>query len=175
MTTRSLYRFSAVLGILSGLCIILGKLLIPIPNRQIGEIIDFFSPFFALLFVVGMALRQRKEARKFGGIASIILFFGLAAVVSLDFIGAFILHTAHDLGKEGIKNIGDQQRDGTDRVRLLGTMRHVVIAQFCRRTQHLFAHIFTNWSRIIENPRDRRGRNTGSSRYFTNAGLRLFW
>lgn len=78
-------------GVLSGICIILGKLLIPLPNRQIGEIVDFFSPFLALLFAVGLYLRQRKESGIFGGIAFIVLFMGLAAVVSLDYFAAFIL------------------------------------------------------------------------------------
>lgn len=90
MQTKSLYRLSALAGLLSGLCIILGKLLIPLPNRQIGEVFDFFSPFLALLFAVGLYLRQRKESGVFGGIAFIILFMGLATVVSLDYYAAFI-------------------------------------------------------------------------------------
>jgi hypothetical protein len=45
MSKKTLYRLSALAGVLSGLCIIIGKLLIPLPNRQIGEIVDFFSPF----------------------------------------------------------------------------------------------------------------------------------
>ncbi|MFC1997707.1 hypothetical protein ACFLXI_08915 [Chloroflexota bacterium] len=90
MSKTSLYRLSALAGILSGVSIILGKLLIPLPNRQIGEIFDFFSPFLALLFLVGLYLGQRRESGVFGGIAFIVLFFGLATVVSLDYFGAFI-------------------------------------------------------------------------------------
>ena len=90
MSTKTLYRLSALAGILSGLCIIIGKLLIPLPNRQIGEIVDFFSPLFALLFAVGLYLRQRRESGIFGGIAFIVLFLGLATVVSLDYFGAFV-------------------------------------------------------------------------------------
>jgi hypothetical protein len=90
MSERTLYRLSALAGVLSGACIIIGKLLIPLPNRQIGEVFDFFSPFLALLFLVGLYLGQREESGVFGGIAFIILFFGLAAVVSLDYFGAFI-------------------------------------------------------------------------------------
>jgi len=90
MSTKTLYRLSALAGVLSGLCIIIGKLLIPLPNRQIGEIFDFFSPFFALLFAVGLYLRQRRESGIFGGVAFIVLFMGLATVVSLDYFGAFI-------------------------------------------------------------------------------------
>jgi hypothetical protein len=90
MSTKTLYRLSALAGTISGLCIIVGKLLIPLPNRQIGEVFDFFSPFFALLFAVGLYLRQRRESGVFGGIAFFILFMGLAAVVSLDYYAAFI-------------------------------------------------------------------------------------
>jgi len=90
MSTKTLYRLSALAGTLSGLCIIIGKLLIPLPNRQIGEIVDFFSPLLALFLAVGLYLRQRKESGIFGGIAFIVLFLGLATVVSLDYIGAFV-------------------------------------------------------------------------------------
>ena len=90
MSTKTLYRLSALAGFLSGLCIIIGKLVIPLPNRQIGEIIDFFSPLFAMLFAVGLYLRQRKESGVFGVVAFIVLFIGLATVVSLDYFGAFI-------------------------------------------------------------------------------------
>ena len=90
MSTKFLYRLSALAGVLSGLCIIIGKLFIPLPNRQIGEIFDFFSPFLALPFVVGLYLRQRKPFGIFGGVAFIVLFMGLATIVSLDYFGAFI-------------------------------------------------------------------------------------
>jgi hypothetical protein len=90
MSTKTLYRLSAFAGTLSGICIIIGKLLIPLPNRQIGEIVDFFSPLFALLFLIGLYLRQRRESGVFGGIAFIVLFMGLATVVSLDYYAAFI-------------------------------------------------------------------------------------
>lgn len=90
MSTKTLYRLSALAGILSGLCIIIGKLLIPLPNRQIGEVFDFFSPFFALFFAIGLYLHQREKSGVFGGIAFIVLFMGLATVVSLDYYAAFI-------------------------------------------------------------------------------------
>ena len=90
MSKKTLYRLSSLAGILSELCIIVGKLLIPLPNRQIGEIFDFFSPFFALFFALGLYLSQRRESGMFGGMAFIALFMGLAVVVSLDYFGAFI-------------------------------------------------------------------------------------
>lgn len=90
MSIKTLYRLSALAGLVSGLCIIIGKLLIPLPNRQIGEVVDFFSPLLALLFSVGLYLRQRRESGVFGGVAFFVLFIGLATIVSLDYIGAFI-------------------------------------------------------------------------------------
>lgn len=91
MSKKTLYLLCALAGVLSGLCIIIGKFLIPLPNRQIGEIIDFFSPFFALPFTVGLYLRQQRESGIFGGIAFIVLFMGLATIVCLDYFAAFIL------------------------------------------------------------------------------------
>ena len=90
MSIKTLYRLSALTGLLSGISIIIGKLVIPLPNRQVGEVFDFFSPLFALLFAVGLYLRQRRESGVFGGVAFIILFTSLATVVSMDYFGAFI-------------------------------------------------------------------------------------
>ena len=90
MAKNSLYRLAALAGLLSGLCIIIGKLLIPLSNRQPGEIFDFFSPFFALYFSVGLYLRQRKESGLLGTVSFTLLFAGLAAVLSLDYFGAFM-------------------------------------------------------------------------------------
>ena len=90
MSTTTLYRLSALAGLLSGVCIILGKLLIPLPDQQPGEIFDALAALFGLFFTIGLYLRQRKEAGVFGGIAFIILFIGLAAVMSLDYFGAFM-------------------------------------------------------------------------------------
>lgn len=90
MSKTTLYRLSSLSGLVSGLFIIIGKVLIPLPNRQIGEVFDFFSPLFALLFAVGLYLRQRRESGVFGGVAFFILFMGLSAVVCLDYFAAFI-------------------------------------------------------------------------------------
>jgi len=90
MSTKTLYRLSALAGLLSGVCIILGKVLIPLPNRQLGEIADTFAALFGLFLTIGMYLWQRKESGVLGGVAFIVLFIGLAAVVSLDYFGAFM-------------------------------------------------------------------------------------
>jgi hypothetical protein len=90
MTTGSLYRLSALAGLLSGVCIIIGKLLIPLSDPQPGEVFDLLSPFFALYFAVGLYLGQRKESGILGIVSFVLMFAGLAAVVSLDYFGAFI-------------------------------------------------------------------------------------
>jgi hypothetical protein len=90
MSTRTLYRLSALAGVLTAAGIILGKLTIPLPNRQIGEILDTIGALFGLFFATGVYLKHRRESGVFGGIAFIIFFIGLAAVLCLDYFGAFM-------------------------------------------------------------------------------------
>jgi hypothetical protein len=77
-------------GFLSGVCIILGRLLARLPNSQSGETFDVLSPFFALFLAIALYLGQRRESGVFGGVAFIVLFTGLVMLVSLDYYGAFI-------------------------------------------------------------------------------------
>ncbi|MCJ7558900.1 MAG: hypothetical protein MUP90_18575 [Gammaproteobacteria bacterium] len=91
MSTSTLYRLSAVAALLSGTCITVGKLLIVLPNPLTGEVFDFFAPLFGLYAVLGIYLWQRERSGTFGGVAFIVVFFGLALIVSLDYAGAFIL------------------------------------------------------------------------------------
>jgi hypothetical protein len=77
-------------GFLSGICIIIGRLLASIPDTQVGEIFDFLSPFFALFLTIALYLKQRAESGVLGGVAFIVLFIGLTTLVSLDYYGAFI-------------------------------------------------------------------------------------
>ena len=90
MSTSTLYRLGALAGFLSGVCIIIGRILARLPNSQPGEIVDFLSPFFALFLLVALYLGQRRESGVFGGIAFIVLFTGLVMLVSLDYYGTFI-------------------------------------------------------------------------------------
>ena len=90
MSTSTLFRLSALAGILSAVSIILGKLTITLPNRQIGEVFDTIGAFFGLFLVIGVYLMQRRESGVLGGIAFIVLFTGLAAVLSMDYFGAFM-------------------------------------------------------------------------------------
>jgi hypothetical protein len=90
MSTTNLYRLSAVAALLSGICIIVGKILALLPDPQIGEIFDFFSPFFGLLAILGIYLWQREQAGRFGAVAFILAFAGLVQVTALDYFGAFI-------------------------------------------------------------------------------------
>jgi hypothetical protein len=104
MSTRTLYRLSAFAGVLTAMGIILGKFTIPLPNRQIGEILDLIGALFGLFFVMGVYFKHRKESGVFGGIAFIIFFIGLAGVMCLDYIGAFMVL---ELPAEVVKGILD--------------------------------------------------------------------
>lgn len=90
MSTSNLYRLSALAAILSGICIILGKILTLLPDPQAGEIFDFFSPLFGLFAIIGVYLWQREQAGRFGALAFILAFVGLVQVTALDYFGAFI-------------------------------------------------------------------------------------
>lgn len=90
MSTSTLYRLGAAVGFLSGVCIIIGRLLARLPDPQAGEIVDWISPLLALFFSIALYLGQRRESGVFGGVAFILLFTGLVMLVSLDFYGAFI-------------------------------------------------------------------------------------
>lgn len=90
MPARQLYRWGALAGFVSAAAIILGKVLMLLPDEQAGEILDFVSPLFGLLAILAVYLWQREEAGKFGAVAFVVVFFGLALVTSLDFFGAFI-------------------------------------------------------------------------------------
>jgi hypothetical protein len=90
MSKSTLYRLGALAGFLSGVCIILGRILARLPNSQPGEILDVLSPFFALFLAIALYLGQRRESGVFGGVTFIVLFTGLVMLVSLDYYGAFI-------------------------------------------------------------------------------------
>ncbi len=90
MSTSNLYRLSALAAMLSGICVIIGKLLALFPDPQAGEILDFFSPLFGLFATLGIYFWQRKQSGAFGAVAFIVVFTGLVLVTALDYFGAFI-------------------------------------------------------------------------------------
>jgi hypothetical protein len=90
MVTSALYRWSAICGWISGLSILVGKILAYSPYPQVGEIFDFISPLSGLLAVSGIYLWQREKAGRFGILAFGLVFIGLALLTCLDFFGAFI-------------------------------------------------------------------------------------
>jgi hypothetical protein len=97
MSKSTLFRLSALAALVSGVCIIVGKLLALLPDPQAGEVFDFFSPLFGLYAILGIYLWQREQSGTFGGVAFVVVSFGLALVLCLDFFGAFIrLQLAED-------------------------------------------------------------------------------
>jgi hypothetical protein len=90
MQTRRLFRLGGLAAIISGVAIVTGKVLMILPDPQVGEIFDFFSPLFGLFAVMAVYLYQREESGTFGAVAFVVMFIGLALVTSLDYFGAFI-------------------------------------------------------------------------------------
>jgi len=90
MSTSTLFRLSALAALVSGLCIIVGKVLAWLPDPQAGEVFDFISPLFGLFAILGIYLWQRERSGVFGAVAFSVVFIGLALVMSLDYFGAFI-------------------------------------------------------------------------------------
>ncbi len=142
MSTKTLYRLSALAGILSGVCIIIGKLLIPLPNRQIGEIFDLLSPFFALFFAIGLYLRQRKESGVFGGIAFITLYTGLVTVVCLDYFGAF-------MRLELPPGAADQLMEGPTSVVFIGSLLIFLIGEILFGISVIRAGVFSKTAAVL--------------------------
>jgi hypothetical protein len=90
MSTSTLYRLSALAALVSGVCIIVGKVLALLPDPQAGEVFDVISPLFGLFAILGIYLWQREQSGTFGGVAFILVFIGLALITSMDYFGAFI-------------------------------------------------------------------------------------
>jgi len=91
MDNNALYRLGGISSVLSGLTIIIGKILAIISFVLAGEFFDFLSPLFGLFAVTAIYLRQRNETAILGCIAFMVLFSGISMVLCLDYFGAFIL------------------------------------------------------------------------------------
>jgi len=91
MDNNVLYRLGGMSSVVSGVTIIIGKILAIISFVQSGEIFDFLSPLFGLFAVTAIYLRHRNETAILGCIAFIVLFSGISMVLCLDYFGAFIL------------------------------------------------------------------------------------
>ncbi len=102
MSTSSLFRLSALATLVSGVCIVVGNLLGLLPNPQTGAIIGLFSPLLGLFGLTGIYLWQREQAGVFGGIGYIVVFFGLALIVGLDYAGVFIFPRLEENVLEGL-------------------------------------------------------------------------
>lgn len=142
MSTTTLYRLSALAGILSGLAIIIGKLLIPLPDPRPGEVFDFISPLLALLLTVGLYLRQRRESGVFGGLAFIMLFFGLCLIVALAYFGAFMFH---ELPEEVV----DRLMDGPSGPVFIGSILIFVIGELLFGISVIRAGVFSRIAAVL--------------------------
>jgi hypothetical protein len=142
MPTTTLYRLSGWAGILSGVCIIIGKLLMPLPDPRIGEFFDYLSPLFALFATVGLYLRQRRESGVFGGVAFIVLFVGLAALGSMAYFGAFMYH---ELPKEAV----DQLMEGPTAPAFVITLLTFLVGEILFGISVLRAGVFSKSAAVL--------------------------
>ncbi|MGD8996493.1 MAG: hypothetical protein PVH80_00155 [Anaerolineae bacterium] len=142
MSTTTLYRLSALAGFLSGLTIIIGKLLIPLPDPRPGETFDFLSPLFALLLTVGLYLRQRRESGVFGGLAFFVLFIGLSLIVSLAYFGAFMFH-------ELPEQVVDRMMDGPSGPVFIGSILIFVIGELLFGISVIRAGMFSRIAAVL--------------------------
>ena len=90
MSNSSLFRLSAFAALVSGVCAVVGRLLGFLPNPQLGLVLSFVAPVFGLWGLAGIYLFQRDKAGVFGGIAYIVLSFGVAVMVGALFAITFI-------------------------------------------------------------------------------------
>lgn len=92
MSTDTLYRLSALAGIIAGISIIVGSLFSHIvkPTAPVGTFFNFLGALIGLLGITGIYLWQRDEAGAFGLVAYVALFIGLALIACIDYFGTFI-------------------------------------------------------------------------------------
>lgn len=91
MNNAILFRMGGLSAALSGVAIILGKILAMISLDRSGEFFDFLSPLLGLLAVVAIYLRYKDLSGIYGFVSFAILFLGISMVLCLDYFGAFIL------------------------------------------------------------------------------------
>ena len=92
MSTSSLFRLSALAALISGLCMIVEDLLtLLFGYTAVGSIIWLFAPMLGLFAFTGIYLWQREQAGALGGIGYIVVSFGLALGVGVNYALAFII------------------------------------------------------------------------------------
>lgn len=91
MNNAILFRMGGLSAALSGLTIIIGKILAMISLYRSGEFFDYLSPLLGLLAVVAIYLRFKDRSGIHGLVSFAILFLGISMVMCLDYFGAFIL------------------------------------------------------------------------------------
>lgn len=93
MFPGTLYRLSAWAAILSGLLIIIKKLLVELllPLNPITNAVGSFGLFLGLFALTGLYVYQREASGRLGLIGYLINWFGLAFVSGVDYARLYIL------------------------------------------------------------------------------------
>jgi hypothetical protein len=93
MLPTNLYRLSAWAAILSGLFIIIKKLVVELllPLNPVTNAIGSFGLFLGLFTLTGVYLYQREASGRLGLIGYLINWFGLAFVSGVDYTRLYIL------------------------------------------------------------------------------------
>ncbi|HET8840965.1 MAG TPA: hypothetical protein VFN35_05825 [Ktedonobacteraceae bacterium] len=93
MFPGTLYRLSAWAAILSGLLIIIKKLLVELllPLNPITNAVGSFGLFLGLFALTGLYVYQREASGRLGLIGYLVNWFGLAFVSGVDYARLYIL------------------------------------------------------------------------------------
>ncbi len=93
MFPGTLYRLSAWAAVLSGLLIIIKKLIVELllPLNPITNAVGSFGLFLGLFALTGLYLYQREASGIFGLIGYLVNWFGLAFVSGVDYARLYIL------------------------------------------------------------------------------------
>ncbi len=93
MFPATLYRLSAWTAILSGLLIIIKKLIVELllPLSPLTNAVGSFGLFLGLFALTGLYVYQREASGTFGLISYLVNWFGLAFVSGVDYARLYIL------------------------------------------------------------------------------------
>jgi hypothetical protein len=84
MSSLTLYRGSAVAGLLSGLALIIGQLMVLVVQQvalwQFAQILITLSPFLLLYLLPALYLFQRRESGALGGLGFLVISLGILLV-----------------------------------------------------------------------------------------------
>lgn len=91
MSAEALFRACGIAAMVTGVCIVVGSVLSNLLKSPVGTVFNFLALLIGLFAIAGSYLYQREEAGVLGVIAFVVVFVGLALMMCLDYLGAFIM------------------------------------------------------------------------------------